>query len=80
MSEFIKHMHYRLGFKMGKPDGLSRHWGEEKSPVDAHFFNERQLRDLKYDDVGEDEHTKDMELEGIDMATWEKKNRVQVVS
>ena len=31
MSEFIYHIHYRPGFKLGKPDGLSRRSEEEKS-------------------------------------------------
>ena len=64
---------------MGKPDGLSRHSGEEKSGMDAHFFDKGQLLDLENDDVGEEEDTEDVELEGIDVATWEKKNGLWVV-
>ena len=41
---------------MGKPDGLSRHSGEDKSGMDAKFFKEGQLLDL-----GEEEN----ENEGI---------------
>ena len=74
MFEFIYHIHYRPGFKMGKPDGLSRCSGEEKSVMDVHFFNEGQLLDLENDDVGEEEDAEDVELEGINVATWEKKN------
>ena len=59
---------------MGKPDGLSRRSGEEKSGMTAHFFNEGQLLDLENNDVGEEEDTKDVELEVIDVAIWEKKN------
>ena len=64
---------------MGKPDGLSRLSGEEKSGMDAHFFKEGQLLDLENDDVGEEEDAEDVELEGIDMGTWEKKNGLWVV-
>ena len=52
MSEFIYHIHYRPGFKMGKPDVLSRRSGEEKSRIDSHFFDEGQLQDLENDNVG----------------------------
>ena len=79
MSEFIHHMHYRPGFKMGKPDGLSKRSGEEKSEMDAHFFNEGQLLDREHDNVGEEKDTEDVELEGIDVATWEKKNGLWIV-
>ena len=64
---------------MGKPDGLSRRSGEEKSGMDAHFFDEGQLLDLENDDVGEEEDAEDVELGGIDVATWEKKNGLWVV-
>ena len=64
---------------MGKPDGLSRRSGEEKSGMDAHFLDEGQLLDLENDDVGEEEDMEDVELQGIDVATWEKKNRLCVV-
>ena len=59
---------------MGKPDGLSRPSGEEKSGMDAHFFNEGHLLELENDEVGKEEDAEDVELEGIDTATWEKKN------
>ena len=62
MSEFIYHIHYRPGFEMGKHDGLSRHSVEEKSGMDAHFFNEGQLLDLQNDNVGEEEYAEDVEL------------------
>ena len=64
---------------MGKPDGLSRHSGKEKSGMDANCFNEGQLLDLENNDLGEEQDTEDVELEGSDVATWEKKNRVWVV-
>ena len=59
---------------MGKPDGPSRGSGEEKSGMEAHFFDEGQLLDLENDHVGEKEDAGDVELEGIDVHTWEKKN------
>ena len=59
---------------MCKPDGLLRHSKEEKSGMEEHFFNEGQLLDLENDDLGEEEDVEDVELEGIDMPTWEKKN------
>ena len=68
MSEFIHHIHYRPGFKIGKPDGLSRRSGEEVSGMDAHLFDEGQLLDLENDDVGEEEDAEHVELEGIDLA------------
>ena len=74
MPEFIYHIHYRPGFKIGKPDGLSRRLGEEKFGMDAHFFDEGQLLNLKNNNVREEEDVEDVELEGIDVVTWEKKN------
>ena len=64
---------------MVKPDGLFRCSGEEKSGRDAHFFDERQLLNLENDDVGEEEDAEDVEIEGIDVATWKKKNGLWVV-
>ena len=68
MSEFSYNIHYRPGFKLGKPDGQSRCSEKEKSGMGAHLFNEGQLLDLENDDIGEEEDTEDVELEGIDMA------------
>ena len=64
---------------MGKPDGLSRRSGEEKSGMDRHFFDDGQLLDLEKDDIGEAKDVEDVELKGIDVATWEKKNGLWVV-
>ena len=64
---------------MSKPDGLSRHSGEEKSEINTHFFNEGHLLDLENDNVGEEEDAEDVELAGINVATWEKKNGLWVV-
>ena len=64
---------------MGKPDGLSRRSGEEKSGMEAQFFEEGQLLDLEEDNDGEEEDAEDVELEGIDVAGWDKKNGLWVV-
>ena len=74
MSKFIYYIDYRPGFKIGKPDGLSRPLVEEKYGMDSHFYNEGQLLDLENDDVGEREDAEDVDLVGIDVAIWEKKN------
>ena len=47
--------------------------------MDTHFFDKGQLLDLENDDVGEEEDAEDVELEGIDVATWERKNGPWVV-
>ena len=47
--------------------------------MDGHFYDERQLLDLENDDAGEEEDAEDVELEGIDVPTWEKKNGLWVV-
>ena len=64
---------------MGKPDGLSRRSGEEKSRLDAHFFDARQLLYLEINNIGEEEDAENLELEGIDVAIWQKKNGLWVV-
>ena len=65
---------------MGKPNSLSRHGREEKSETNLRFFGERQLLELENDNVGEEQDMEDIELEGINMTTWEKKNRVRIVT
>ena len=37
------------------------------------------MLELENDDAGEEEDVEDVELEGIDVATWEKKNGLWVV-
>ena len=64
---------------MSKPDGLSRLSGEEQSCMEAQFFDEGQLMDLEQDNVGEEEEGEDVELEGIDVIKWDKKNGLWVV-
>ena len=47
--------------------------------MDAYFFDKGQLLDLENYDIGEEEDAEDIELEVIDVATWEKKNGLWVV-
>ena len=61
---------------MGKLDSLSRCSVEQKYRMNAHVFKEGQLMDIENDNVGEEEDAEDVELAGIDMAMWEKKNRL----
>ena len=79
MFEYIYDIHYRLGFNIGKLDGLFRPSEAEKSGMDAYFFDEGQLLDFENNDVGKEEDVEDVELEGIVVATWEKKNGLWVV-
>ena len=46
MSEFRYNINYRPETMMGKPDGLSRRSGQEKSGMDAKIFEEGQLLNL----------------------------------
>ena len=47
--------------------------------MDANFFNEAELLNLKNNNVAEEECAEDMELERIDVVTWKKKNGLCVV-
>ena len=64
---------------MSKPDYLLRRSVEDKFRTDADFCDEGQLLDLMNNRVGKEEDAEDVELEGIVIATWEKKNGLQVV-
>jgi len=64
---------------MGKADGLSKRSGEEKSGMEARFFNEGQLLDLEEDDAEERGNADNVELEAINVASWEKKNGLLVL-
>ena len=44
-----------------------------------YLFDKGQLLDLTNNEAGEAEDAEDIELEGIDMVTWENKNIVWVV-
>ena len=74
MSEFIYCVHYRPGFRMVKPNSLSRYLVKEKSRIYAQFFDEVQLLDQDNDDVGDDENVEDMQIKEIDMVTRERKD------
>jgi len=63
---------------MGKADGLFRRSGEEKSGMEARFFDEGQLLDLEEDDAEDRGDVEDVELEAIDVASMEKKNGLLV--
>ena len=58
---------------MGKPDCLSRRSGEEKSAMDAKFFEEGQLLDLWEDERDNDSNAEDIEREGIDVSKWDER-------
>ena len=79
MSEFIRHIHYSLGFKIRKPNGLSRHSEEEKSGIDVYLFDVGQLLNLENDDARKEEDTEDVKLKRIDILICEEKNRQWVV-
>ena len=64
---------------MCKPDGLARCSEEEKSEMEAYFFNEGQLLNLKNNYIRDEEDLEDVELEGIDIPTWKRKNWFSVV-
>ena len=76
MYKFYYHIYNQPGFNMSKPDGCSSHSEEEKSGMDAHFFYKGHLLDLDNNDVEEEEDVEDVEIEEIDVAVWEKKNRL----
>ena len=79
MSEFRYNIHYRPGSKMGKPDALSRRSGEEKSAMDAKLFEEGQLLDSGEDANDNEANADDIELEGIDVSKWDKRNGLWLV-
>jgi len=79
MSEFIYHIYYRPGSKIGKAHGLSRRSVEEISGIEARFFDEEQLLDLEEDDAEERREADYIELEAIDVAIWENNSGLWVV-
>lgn len=50
---------------MSKSDGLLTHVGQEKSGIDAYFFDRVKLLHLQNDKVREEEDTENVELEAI---------------
>ena len=79
MSEFRYNIQYRPGTKMGKPDSLSRRSGEEKSGMDAKFFEQEQLLDLVEDANDNEGNADNIELEGIDVSKWDIRNGLWLV-
>ena len=61
---------------MGKADGLSRRSGEEKSGMKMTFFEDRQLL---VDEEDVELEAEDINLQGIDISGWEKKDGLWVV-
>ena len=79
MSEFRYNIHYGPATKMRKPDGLSRHSGQEKSAMDAKFFDEGQLLDLEEDENDNQGNADNIELDGMDHSKWDKHNGLWLV-
>ena len=79
MSEFRYIIHYRPGTKMGKPDGISRDSGEEKSAMHARFFKEGQLLNLGKDKNNNEGNAEDIEVEGTDITKRDKRNGLWLV-
>jgi len=61
---------------MGKADGLSRRSGEEKSGMEMTFFEDGQLL---VDEEDVELEAEDINLQGIDISGWEKKDGLWVV-
>ena len=61
---------------MDKADGLSRHLGEKKSGMEMMFFEDGQLL---VDEEDKELEVKDIDLQGIDISGWEKKDGLWVV-
>ena len=80
MYEFLYNIHYRRVIKIRKPDGLSRHSGEQKSAMDAKFFEEGQVLDLEEDENDKEGNADDIELAVIDVSKWHKCNRLRLVA
>ena len=78
MSEFRYNIHYRPVTKMGKPDGLSRRSGQEKSGMDGNLFEEGHLLDLVEDENDNEGNAEDIKLE-IDVLKWNKHDGLWLV-
>ena len=64
---------------MGQPDGPSVRSGEEKSGMDAKFFEEGQLLELGEDENDNEGNADDIELEGTDISKCDKGNVLWMV-
>ena len=47
--------------------------------MDTNIFVEEQLPDLGNNHIAEEDNGKDVELDGIEIDTWKKKNKVYVL-
>ena len=65
---------------MGTPDGLCRRSVEEKSVMDAKFFQKGQLIDLVADESDNKGNRNNIELEGIGVSNWDKREELWLVS
>ena len=79
MSEIRYNIHYRPVTKIGKPDGISRRSGEETSGMHAKFFEKGQLLNLGEDENDNEGNAGDLELEGIELSKWDKRNGLWLV-
>ena len=64
---------------MSKPDALSKRSGQEKSGMDAKFFEQGQLLDLEKDEIDNEDNVDDIELDGREVSKWDKRNRLCLV-
>ena len=64
---------------MGRPDGLSRRSGEEKSGMHAKIFHEAQLLDLEEDENNNEGKAEDIKLEEMALLKWDKRNGLWLV-
>jgi len=64
---------------MDKPDGLPQCLAEEKSGMEGKFFNEGQLMVLEEDENENEGEAEDVELQGIEVAGWEKRKGLWVL-
>ena len=79
MSEFRYHIHQQRGTKMGKLNGLSRRSGVQESGMDVKFVVQGQLLDLEEYENDNEGNAEDIELEGIDVSQWDKRNGLWLV-
>ena len=65
MSEFICHIHYQDGYRIGKLDGRSTNSREETFRMEAYVFDTKQVIAIDSDYIVEEAGTKARELEAI---------------
>ena len=74
MYKLIYHIHYRLVFEKGNSDGLVAHSVQQKSGMDTNFLDAGKFLGLVNDNVLEEKHVEEVELEGFHVAIREKQN------